>query len=139
MALRLELKPGEKIAINGAVIANGEKRAQLTVENRARVLRERDIMQPADANTPARRIYLPIMLMYLDPDQQTAQQPEFALRLTQFIGAVRDPACLQAGLNLAAEVANGNYYAALSLCRQLMRWEDKHLDKDTAEATPDER
>ena len=66
MPLKLSLKPGEKFVLNGAVLANGDKRTSLVIQNKACVLREKDIMQPEDANTPARRIYLPIMMMYLD-------------------------------------------------------------------------
>ena len=40
--------------LNGAVLANGDKRTSLVIQNKACVLREKDIMQPKDANTPAR-------------------------------------------------------------------------------------
>ena len=66
MPLQLSLKPGEKFVLNGAVLANGDKRTSLVIQNKACVLREKDIMQPEGANTPARRIYLAIMMMYLD-------------------------------------------------------------------------
>jgi len=66
MPLKLSLKPGEKFVLNGAVLTNGDKRATLIVQNKACLLREKDIMQPDEATTPARRIYLPIMMMYLD-------------------------------------------------------------------------
>ena len=65
MALKLSLKPHEKVVINGAVIANGDRRSTICVENIANVLREGDIIQPEQANTPAKRIYLPIMLMIM--------------------------------------------------------------------------
>ena len=56
MPLKLSLKPGEKFVLNGAVLANGDKRTSLVIQNKACVLREKDIMQPESANTPARRI-----------------------------------------------------------------------------------
>ena len=46
MPLKLSLKPGETFVVNGAVVRNGERRGILLLENRARVLREKDIMQP---------------------------------------------------------------------------------------------
>ena len=61
MPLKLSLKPGEKFVLNGAVLANGDKRTSLVIQNKACVLREKDIMQPKDAKTPARLIYLAIM------------------------------------------------------------------------------
>lgn len=66
MALKLSLKPGEKFVLNGAVVQNGDRRGVLILQNRASVLREKDIMQAEDVTTPARRIYFPIMMMYLD-------------------------------------------------------------------------
>ena len=46
MPLKLSLKPGEKFVLNGAVLTNGDKRTSLVIQNKACVLREKDIMQP---------------------------------------------------------------------------------------------
>src|SRR3569832_1835213 len=91
MPLKLSLKPGEKFVLNGAVLANGDKRTSLVIQNKACVLREKDIMQPEEANTPARRIYLAIMMMYLDGEASEEPYNEFALRMTEFMGAGRAP------------------------------------------------
>ena len=90
MPLKLSLKPGEKFVLNGAVLANGDKRTSLVLQNKACVLREKDIMQPEDADTPARRIYLPIMMMYLDGEDTERYYNDFALRMTEFMGAIRN-------------------------------------------------
>ena len=49
MPLKLSLKPGEKFVLNGAVLTNGDKRTSLVMQNKACVLREKDIMQPSEA------------------------------------------------------------------------------------------
>ena len=90
MPLKLTLKPGEKFVLNGAVLANGDKRASLIIQNKACVLREKDIMQAEDATTPARRIYFPIMMMYLDNDEADVYYSHFALRMTEFMDAIRE-------------------------------------------------
>ena len=128
MALKLSLKPGEKIAINGAVIVNGDRRSTFSVENKASVLRESDIMQPEEATTPAARIYLPIMMMYMDESIRTQCQPEYERRLTEFSAAIisAEPLAICAELN--AYVANGDYYKALSACRKLMEFEKTRLE-----------
>ena len=77
MALKLTLKPHEKAVINGAVIANGDRRASFTIENHANVLRESDIIQPEDATTPAKRVYLPIMLMIVGQERTESLFAEF--------------------------------------------------------------
>ena len=73
MALKLSLKPDEKLVINGAVIANADRRATLIVHNKASILREKDILQEQDVDTPAKRIYFPIMLMYMDETDHVAE------------------------------------------------------------------
>ncbi len=127
MGLKLSLKPGEKIAINGAVIVNDGRRAEFIVENQANILRERDILTAEEATSPARRIYLPVMLMALDPASRRTAFPEFERRLTEFAGAVSDPHALSLCLKISAAVANGAYYRALNGCRALIDFETERL------------
>ena len=44
MPLKLILKPGERVIINQAVVLNGGEKTELVLQNKASVLRERDIM-----------------------------------------------------------------------------------------------
>ena len=127
MPLKLSLKPGEKFILNGAVLANGDKRTSLIIQNKALVLREKDIMQPEDAVTPARRIYFPIMMMYLDPGQDETYYNDFALRMTEFMGAIRTPAVLAACVDISRDVSQGTYYKALIACRKLFDFEKERL------------
>jgi flagellar protein FlbT len=127
MGLKLSLRPGEKIAVNGAVIVNGDRRAEFVVENHANILRERDILKAEEATTPARRVYLPVMMMALDPAARRTAFPEFEQRLTEFAGAVTDPRALTLCLRISAAVANGAHYRALSACRELIDFETERL------------
>jgi flagellar protein FlbT len=127
MTLKLTLKPGERVAINGAVIVNGDRRTTFAVENQARILREKDILRPHEADSPAKRIYLPIMMMALEPEQKQRFLPHYEARLTEFTDAVSDPAALQTCVRLAAAVANQEFYLALTLCRRLMDFEKSRL------------
>src|SRR5476651_1346171 len=107
MPLKLSLKPGEKFVLNGAVLTNGDKRIALVIQNKACVLREKDIMQPEDANTPARRIYLAVMMIYLDGTSSHEPYNEFALRMTEFMGALTNPGALAACVEISRDVAGG--------------------------------
>lgn len=128
MVLKLTLKPGERAAVNGAVIVNGDRRSSLVIENMARVLREADIMRPEDATTPARRIYFPVMMMYLDPSTLNEMRSEFEIRVTEFINAVTDSEALSTCAKIGADVANQQYYKALQKCRALMAFEETRLN-----------
>ena len=130
MPLKLSLKPGEKFVLNGAVLTNGDKRTSLVIQNKACVLREKDIMQPEDAKTPARRIYLPIMMMYLDAEGSDTYYNDFVLRMTEFMGAVRNRQALATCVEISRDVMSGSYYKALMLCRKLFEFEQERLSYD---------
>ena len=127
MPLKLSLRPGEKFVVNGAVVQNGDRRAALVLQNKASVLREKDIMQPEESDTPAKRIYFPIMLMYLDEPGRDKAYAEFALRLAEFMGAVRDASVLAECIGVSKEVIAGEYYRALMRCRKLITYEAERL------------
>ena len=127
MPLKLSLKPGEKFVLNGAVVQNGDRRGVLVLQNKASVLREKDIMQPDQVTTPARRIYFPVMMMYLDEGAAEKFYDEFAARLTEFMGVVRNPGVLQDCIAVSKHVMAREYYKALMLSRKLIEYEDERL------------
>ena len=65
MALKVELKPGERFILGTSVITNDDQRTRLYIQGNAPVLREKDILTAETADTPAKRIYLAVQLMYL--------------------------------------------------------------------------
>ncbi len=123
MPLKLSLKPGERFVVNGAVLQNGDRRAVLLLQNKASILREKDIIQPEEANTPAKRIYFPIMMMYLDPAGADQFYDEFVMRLNEFMGAIRSTDVLKECVSLSREVMAADYYKALTRCRKLLTYE----------------
>lgn len=127
MPLKLSLKPGEKFVLNGAVVQNGDRRGVLVLQNKASVLREKDIMQLDEVTTPARHIYFPVMMMYLDEAAAERQYEEFATRLTEFMGVVRNPVVLSDCIAISKHVMAREYYRALMLSRKLIEYEDKRL------------
>ncbi|QDH75020.1 flagellar biosynthesis repressor FlbT [Brevundimonas sp. M20] len=124
MPLKLSLKPGEKFVLNGAVVQNGDRRGVLILQNKASVLREKDIMQQAEADTPAKRIYFPVMMMYLDEASAPKVYDEFALRLTEFMGASRNPDVLSECVAASRHVMAREYYKALMSARKLVDYEE---------------
>lgn len=127
MPLKLSLRPGERFVVNGAVLQNGDRRASLILQNKASVLREKDIMQPEEANSPARRIYFPVMMLYLGEGDRGVMNAEFARRLGEFIGAVRNAEALDECVGVSKDVMAGEYYKALMRLRRLIAYEDEVL------------
>ena len=79
MALKVELKPGERVIIGDCVITNHDQRTRLLIEGSAPILREKDIMTPERANSPARRIYLAVQMMYTSRDPRAHHEVYFTL------------------------------------------------------------
>jgi flagellar protein FlbT len=127
MPLKLSLKPGERFVLNGAVVQNGDRRSVLMLQNKASVLREKDIMQAEHAKTPARRVYFPVMMMYLNELEARNLVPEFTTRLNEFMTVIRNPTILADCLSISRHVMNKDYYKALMLCRKLIEYEDERL------------
>jgi len=125
--LKLSLKPGEKFVLNGAVVQNGDRRGVLVLQNKASVLREKDIMQAEEATTPARRIYFPVMMMYLDEPGAGRYYDEFVRRLTEFMGVIANPGILADCVTISKHCMEREYYKALMLCRKLIEYEDERL------------
>lgn len=127
MALKLSLKPGEKFVLNGAVVQNGDRRSSLLLQNKASVLREKDIMQEDEVTSPARRVYFPVMMMYLEEAGAQRYYDEFARRLAEFMGVIANPAILADCVSISRHVMAREYYKALMLSRKLIEYEDERL------------
>ena len=133
MPLKLSLKPGEKFVLNGAVVENGDRRATLILQNKASVLREKDIMQEHEADTPAKRIYFPVMMMYIAQTAESEIYEQFVMRMTEFMNVIVNPEILAECVSVSREVMSGEYYKALLRCRKLIAYEAERLDLGAAD------
>jgi flagellar protein FlbT len=127
MALKISLKPGERFVVNGAVITNGDRRSSFVIQNKVSILRERDIMTEDQVRTPARRVYFPIMLSYLDPERATDYYLEFVQRMTDLMNALENPELKLQCVQVSLDMMNRDFYRALSGCRKLIEYEAKLL------------
>jgi len=125
MALKVELKPNERIIIGSCVITNVDQRARLLIEgDRIPVLREKDILTPATANTPAKLIYLAVQLMYLSPDPQAHHLTYFNL-IRDMLSAAPSAWPVIEGIN--NHILNGDFYKALKESKKLIAHEEELL------------
>ena len=131
MPLKLSLKPHERFVVNGAVMVNGDRKSDVIVQNKASILREKDILQPDDVQTPLRRVYFPIQMMYLESSSGSENldvyYDDFAARMSDFMGAISNPDVLAACVGISRDVLAGQYYKALMTCRRLFAYEQERL------------
>jgi flagellar protein FlbT len=121
-ALILELKQGEAMIVNGAVI-RFQTRARLEVTTQARFLFGKQIMQPEEARTPARRIYFALQRAYIGDDETRPAALAEARCLIACARAVADPARHDVLDRMLAAIADVPAFEALKLARQLIREE----------------
>ncbi len=126
MALRLTLKPNEKIVINGCVIRNADRRQTLTIENQADVVRGVDLLDESDAATPVKEVYFFIQSALLRPEIRDDIAPEIQTRLGRLVPVFHDEI---AGylFEAANHVSARNYYKAMRALRHVIDYEAELL------------
>jgi flagellar protein FlbT len=124
MALKVELKAGERILIGESVITNGDQRTRFLVDGTAPILREKDIMTAEQADTPAKRIYLAVQLMYISRDPQRHHEVYFSL-MRDIVQAAPSAWGHVAAIN--NQILTGELYKALKSARQLVEYEQELL------------
>lgn len=125
MGLKITLKPGEKIIIGGAVIKNTNSRSHIIIENRVPVLREKDIMSEKDANSPCRKIYFIIQLMYVN-EENVAEYHSIYWKLVREI--LRSaPSMLPLIDQISEHILCSRYYQALKTTQKLIKYEQEVL------------
>jgi flagellar protein FlbT len=134
MTLRISLKDGEKMIVNGAVL-RAVGRTDLVVENHAALMRGREIMSPDEATTPARRLYFACMLGYLGGEDGVQAQHEAIVELLgDLMGAFETEEAKAICASIAHRLATRDYYRALADCRTLIAYETKALARIDARA-----
>lgn len=125
MGLKIELKPGERMMLGDCVITNHDQRTRLLIEGHAPILRERDIMTPNRADSPAKRIYLAVQLMYTSNDPAAYHDLYFKL-VRDIVQAAPSMWPLIESIN--NHILTGELYKALKETKKLIAYEGKLLE-----------
>jgi flagellar protein FlbT len=128
MSLKVELKPGERLIIGNCVITNSDQRTRLTIDGKLPILREKDILTPAKADTTAKLIYLAVQLMYLEGSFQASRTEYFSLVNAM---AMSLPKCIPLLDEINNEILTNNLYKALKVSKKLVQFEreqSKHAE-----------
>lgn len=131
MALKIDLKPNERLIINGVSIRNGDRRASLTFETKAKFLREKDIITESEAVTSCEQLYVLLEAIYLT-DNPSELENEFIIQANVLMAAA--PSMTPYLATIFDKFSNGEYYAALKTGQDLIRYEKNLLDRIAPEA-----
>jgi flagellar protein FlbT len=128
MALRITLKPQEKMILGAAVITNANgTRCNLIIENKVPILREKDILSEKEANSPCRRIYFVIQLMYIDEENLKIHQQTYWTLVKDLVKAV--PSTIALIDQISEHIVSGKYYQALKLAQNLCDYEQEVISR----------
>jgi flagellar protein FlbT len=120
MSLKVELKAGERIIIGECVITNADQRTRLVIDGQAPILREKDILTAKTADSPAKRIYLAVQLMYISRDPTAHHQIYFELVRNILRAAPSSWPLIEAINN---HILTGELYKALKHAKKLIAYE----------------
>lgn len=128
MALIIDLKPSERVIIGSALITNDKTRTRLHIEGSAPILREKDIMRVEEADTPCKKIYMFLQMMYLSHHPEDMHKDYFDLvRMIQEAA----PSTAVYFMEINDLIYAGKYYNALKRARDLIDYE-KELTANVA-------
>jgi flagellar protein FlbT len=128
MGLKVELKPGERFILGDCLVTNGDQRTRLLIEGQAPILREKDIMTKDQADTPAKRIYLAVQLMYTSRDPSLHHETYFTL-MRELVQAA--PSAWAHVVDVSNHILAGEMYKALKSAKALIAYEKELLDHAT--------
>lgn len=129
MPLRIELKPSERLIINGALIRNLDRRSTFLVETQCKFLRESEILRECDADTLCKRLCVTLQVIYLADDPAEAENL-FVMQSTEILQSV--PSAAPFLLAIHDAVAAKQYHLAIKTGKQLIAHEATLLKDDAA-------
>ncbi len=125
MALKVELKPGERFILGDSVITNDDQRTRLFIEGDAPILREKDILRFEDADTPCKKIYIVLQMMYLATDPKQHHPLYFQL-IDDVLRAAPSTAPYIEAVN--SKILTGEMYKGLKEAKKLIEYEGTLLN-----------
>jgi flagellar biosynthesis repressor protein FlbT len=112
--LKLKLRAGERVVINGAVVQNGPRATTLfIIERGAKVLRLRDAILPEQACTPVTRAAYVAQLAVSGDADPAEISAELVRRLNDLERALADTPLCESIRTAADHLQNGDYYRVL--------------------------
>jgi flagellar protein FlbT len=128
MALKITLKPGERMILGGAVLTNGSSAScDLVIENKIPILRQKDILTEDKADSPCRRIYYAIQLMYIDEVNLATYHKVYWDLVKDLVRAAPTTVVLIDSIN--EHILQRRYYQALKLTKKLIDYEQEAVDR----------
>jgi flagellar protein FlbT len=135
LPLLIDLKPGEKIIVNGAVIENAGGGTKIRIHNHCNVLRQKEVLSEHDVVTPAARVYFCLQNAYVFSEQRERHLLAFERYLKEYVEAC--PSAIPVAEEVVTQIAAGRDYHAIKAARKLLQHESMLAEYMRLNAAPD--
>ncbi len=125
--LRISLKSGERIFINGAVL-RVDRKVAIEFLNDVTFLLENHVMQPENANTPLKQLYFIAQMMLINPEGAEQSMVLFRKSIVMLLTCFQNEEVLAELKQIDAMVTSGRAFDALKAIRSLYPIEERILN-----------
>lgn len=132
-AIRISLRAGEKIFVNGAVL-RVDRKVSIEFLNDVTFLLESHVLQPEDTTTPLRQLYFAGQIMLMNPAVAEDARPVFKNMLSMLLSTFENPEILKQLKMVDELICRDRIFEALKVIRALYPLEATILRDDDAEA-----
>ncbi|MEC5291008.1 flagellar biosynthesis repressor FlbT [Aurantimonas sp. C2-6-R+9] len=133
--LRITLRAGERIFVNGAVL-KVDRKTTLEFLNDVTFLLESHVMQAEQATTPLRQLYFIVQMMLMDPNSAAAARQLFGKTLESMLGTYQNSDIVDGLAEIEGLIERERAFEALKRLRTLIPIEDDILRVITASPGP---
>ncbi|MCF3639555.1 flagellar biosynthesis repressor FlbT [Rhizobium sp. TRM95111] len=131
--LRISLKSGERIFVNGAVL-RVDRKVALEFLNDVTFLLENHVLQPEQATTPLRQLYFIAQMILINPEGAKQSTAMFRKSIIMLLSCFKNEEVLSELKRIDGLVTQGRAFEALKAIRGLYPLEDQILNN--REMTP---
>nr|WP_298097696.1 flagellar biosynthesis repressor FlbT [uncultured Shinella sp.] len=133
--LRISLKSGERIFVNGAVL-RVDRKVAIEFLNDVTFLLENHVLQPEQATTPLRQLYFIAQMALINPEGAEQSVAMFRKSVIMLLSCFKNEEVLAELKRVDALVTQGRAFEALKAIRGLYPIEDRILNnQEMAPAT----
>jgi flagellar protein FlbT len=122
--LKVSLRAGERIFVNGAVM-RVDRKTSIELLNDVTFLLESHVMQAEDAKTPMRQLYFIVQMMLIDPANADTARTAFNRTFALLFAALSNAVLRDGLMDVADLVERDRPYDALKCLRGLIPMEDE--------------
>ncbi|KQS90947.1 MULTISPECIES: flagellar biosynthesis repressor FlbT [unclassified Rhizobium] len=131
--LRISLKSGERIFVNGAVL-RVDRKVAVEFLNDVTFLLENHVLQPEDANTPLKQLYFIAQMILINPEGAEQSTSMFRKSVIMLLNCFKNEDIVSELKRIDGMVTQGRAFDALKAIRGLYAAEDRILNNQ--EITP---